>query len=267
MLASAADPDGEGHFHEGHFRPVTVLTRPGSMFHPLPPAPCFVYYLPDYQAIEVIFRAIADALPTAVPACSGGDVTTLIWWGERADTGEPWADGSGNPVGHGGTARDDGPSSLMQYGEASTRTTPVEVWEARNPWLFEKFELRPDSCGSGEHRGGLGVDMFFHMLDDCYLTCALERTQNAPWGLVGGDEGTPNSANIRYPDGRRERVSKGTAIRIPKGATFELSTGGGGGYGPAADRHPDAIEEDVQNGYITEKHARAHYPQWRRRPA
>ena len=65
----------------------------------------------------------------------------------------------------------------MHHGEAGTRITPVEVWEAKNPWLFERFELRVDSCGPGRHRGGLGVDMFFHMLDDCWLTCGVERTQ------------------------------------------------------------------------------------------
>ena len=74
----------------------------------------------------------------------------------------------------------------MHHGEAGTRITPVEVWEAKNPWMFERFELRVDSCGPGRHRGGLGVDMFFHMLEDCWLTCGVERTKNAPWGLQGG---------------------------------------------------------------------------------
>ncbi len=262
MLASATDPGGEGHFHEGHFRPIHVMTREGSMFHPLPPAPAFFYYMSDYQAIEVIFRAVADALPSAVPACSGGDVTTLIWWGELADTGEAWADGSGNPVGQGATAVDDGPNAIMHHGEAGTRITPVEVWEAKNPWIFERFELRVDSCGPGRHRGGLGVDMFFHMLDDCWLTCGVERTQNNPWGLLGGGEAKPNRAAIRHPDGSRKTLTKATGEKIPKGATFELSTGGGGGYGPPAERDAEAIAADVRAGYISEAHARKHYPQY-----
>ena len=263
MLASASDPGGEGHFHEGHFRPIHVETRPGSMFHPEPPAPAFFYYMSDYQAIEVIFNAVAEALPAAVPACSGGDVTTLIWWGEFADTGEAWADGSGNPVGHGGTAVDDGPSAIMHHGEAGTRITPVEVWEAKNPWIFERFELRVDSCGPGRHRGGLGVDMFFHMLDDCWLTCGVERTANNPWGLLGGGEAQPNRAGVRHPDGSRDVLTKATGIKIPKGSTFELSTGGGGGYGAPSERDSEAIAADVRAGYITDQHAREHYPQYR----
>jgi N-methylhydantoinase B len=267
MLASAADPEGDGHFHEGHFRPIEVLTRPGSLFHPLPPAPCFVYYLPDYQAIEVIFRALAAAVPEAVPAGSGGDVTTLIWWGKREETGEVWSDGSGNPLGHGATAVDDGPSALMHYGEASTRTTPVEVWEAKNPWLFETLELRQDSCGAGRHRGGLGLNMFIEMLEDCYLTCAFERTANSPWGLMGGGEAAPNTGAIRYADGTRAPLTKVTALRVPKGATFELSTGGGGGYGPPAERPIEEIDSDVREGYITPGYAHERYLHWPGEPS
>jgi N-methylhydantoinase B len=260
MLASVSDSEGDGHFHEGHFRPIKVVTRPGSLFHPLPPAPCWLYYPADYQAIEVIFRALAEALPEVVPAGSGGDVTTLIWWGVREQTGIAWGDGSGNPIGHGAFHAGDGQSSLMHYGEASTRITPVEVWEAKNPWLFERLELAADSCGPGKYRGGLGVDMFIHMLEDCRLTCALERTKNAPWGLRGGGEGRPNSANIRYDDGRREPLAKSTAKKIPKGTTFELSTGGGGGWGAPSARDPALVQADVEEGYTTKEEARRHYP-------
>ena len=139
----------------------------------------------------------------------------------------------------------------------------MEVWEAKNPWMFERFELREDSCGPGRQRGGLGVDMFFHMLDDCWLTCGVERSQNNPWGLLGGGEARPNRAAIRHPDGSRETLIKATGAKVPKGSTFELSTGGGGGYGPPDERDPEAIAADVRAGYISEEHARNHYPQYR----
>ncbi len=47
---------------------------------------------------------------------------------------------------------------------------------------------------------------------------------------------------------------------MPKGATFELHCGGGGGYGPPAERDPGTVHRDLREGYITERHARAHYP-------
>jgi N-methylhydantoinase B len=247
--------------NEGHFRPLEVVTRPGSMFHPLPPSPCFLYGWPAIQAMEVVYNAISHALPDAVPACSGGDINGIVWWGVREATGEPWADGSPHPIGQGAHARGDGASSLIHHAEAATRFSPVEVWEARNPWLLEKVELAPDSGGAGRHRGGLGVEMFFHLLEDSYATTVVERTKNAPWGLEGGRAGRPNAIALRTPDGERRPLrGKNTRLHLPKGSTVELYNGGGGGYGAPSERDPDAVRADIREGYVTEEQARRDYP-------
>ncbi len=255
MLAGAGEPP-----NEGHFRPIEVITRPGSMFHPLPPAPCFLYGWPGDQAIEAIYQAVAQAMPDAVPACSGGDICALVWWGTREKTGEPWTDGAPHPVGQGGHARGDGANSLMHISEAATRFSPIEVWEAKNPWLIEKLELAPDSCGPGRHRGGLGIELVFRMLEDAWLTSTLERTRTAPWGLAGGGPGRPNSATLRLPDGTTRSLGKATRVYAPKGTILELHTGGGGGYGPPHERSHEAIAHDLREGYVTEEHVRRHYP-------
>jgi N-methylhydantoinase B len=247
--------------NEGHFRPLEVVTRPGSMFHPLPPSPCFLYGWPAIQAMEVVYHALSRAIPDAVPACSGGDINGIVWWGVRERSGEPWADGSPHPIGQGAHARRDGASSLIHHAEAATRFSPVEVWEARNPWLLEKVELAPDSGGAGRHRGGLGVDMFFHLLEDSYATTVVERTKNAPWGLEGGRAGRPNCIALRTPDGRTESLrGKNTRLFLPKGSTVELYNGGGGGYGPVSERDPEAVRADIREGYVTEEQARRDYP-------
>jgi len=247
--------------NEGHFRPLEVVTRPGSMFHPLPPSPCFLYGWPAIQAMEVVYHALSRAIPEAVPACSGGDINGIVWWGVRERTGEPWADGSPHPIGQGGHLRGDGASSLIHHAEAATRFSPVEVWEARNPWLLEKVELAPDSGGPGRHRGGLGVDMFFQLLEDSYATTVVERTKNAPWGLEGGVSGRPNGIALRTPDGLSEPLrGKNTRLLLRKGSTLELYNGGGGGYGPPSERDPELVHADLGEGYVTEAHARRHYP-------
>jgi N-methylhydantoinase B len=246
--------------NEGHFRPVEVVTRPGSLFHPLPPAPCFLYGWPGDQAIEAVYQAVAQAVPEAVPACSGGDICALVWWGTREATGEPWTDGAPHPVGQGAHAGGDGASALMHVSESATRFSPVEVWEAKNPWLVEKLELAEDSCGPGRHRGGLGLDIEFTMLEDSWLTSTVERQKNAPWGLAEGEEARPNAVTLRLPDGTTRPLGKATRVKVPKGATVELRTGGGGGYGPPSERDPEAVRSDLREGYVSEPHARRHYP-------
>ena len=156
--------------------------------------------------------------------------------------------------------RGDGANSLIHHGEASTRFSPTEVWESKNPWLLEKVELREDSGGVGRFRGGLGVEMHFHMLEDSYVTAAIERTKNPPWGLEGGGEAVPNTADLLLPDGSFTRFGKITRLHCPKGSTLRLHTGGGGGYGDAAERDPEAVAHDVREGYLSERHARRHYP-------
>lgn len=245
---------------EGHFRPIEVVTRPGTLFHPLHPAPCFLYGWAGDQAIEVIYRAIAAAAPETVPAASGGDICALVWWGTRRDTGEPWTDGAPHPIGQGASVRGDGASSLMHVSEAATRLTSTEVWEAKNPWLLRRAELAADSGGAGQHRGGLGVDMSFEMLEDAYLTSTVERTKNAPWGLSGGTPGRPNSVEVVLPDGTTASYAKTTRLKLPAGAVVHLHTGGGGGFGDPAERDPRDVARDLRDGYITPAHAQAHYP-------
>lgn len=256
MLAGSGEPP-----NEGHFRAIEVVTRPGSMFHPLKPSPCFLYGWPAMQSMEVIYNAVAQAMPDAVTACSGGDICSLVWWGTREATGEPWADGSPHPVGQGAHVRGDGANSLLHVAESATRFSPTEVWETKNPWLLERVELIPDSGGAGKHRGGLGVQMDFQMLEDAWVTSVIERTQSPGWGLEGGEPaGVANAGALRQADGTRTTLGKATRLKVAKGATFELTCGGGGGYGPPSERDAEAVRSDVREGYVSEARAREQYP-------
>lgn len=254
MLAGNAEPP-----NDGHFRPIEVVTRPGSLFHPLPPSPCFLGW-GAIQTFEVIFEAMADALPGSAPAWSAADVPALIWWGVREETGEAWADACPLPIGHGGSAESDGKSSIMHASQSATSFPPVEIWEAKDPWVVEHFELAPDSAGAGRHRGGLGIDLVLRATEEHWVTVVVERTKTEAAGLAGGSAGRPNAVSLRLPDGSERRLSKDARVHIPRGALLTINTGGGGGYGDAADRPLEAIREDLANGYITAGFAEAHYP-------
>lgn len=245
--------------HEGHFRPITVVTRPGSMFDPLPPAPSFIYGWPALQSIEVIYNAISAAMPKAVPACSGGCICSLVAWGQREASGEPWADGTPLPTGQGAWDGGDG-GIMLHISESATRFTPAEVWEHRNPWLVEQLALAPDSVGPGEWRGGPGLNLDIRMLEDTLVTTVFDRSLNAPWGLEGGREARPNNCRATMPDGTVLDIAKSTHLHMPKGAVLNMMTGGGGGYGDPANRPKEKVLEDVAEGYMSEETARKHYP-------
>lgn len=255
MLAGYGEPP-----HEGHFRPIKVVTKEGTMFHPVSPAPCFIYGWPALQAIEIIYRALAEAVPEAVPASSGGCIDSCVWWGMR-DDGSPWMDGAPHPVGQGAWKGGDG-GTMLHIAESATRFTPVEVWETRNPWVVEQMALATDSGGAGQWRGGAGINFTFRMLADTYATTVFERSLFPPWGLAGGAEGRANKCELNIAGQERANISKATGTLIPKGERQEFMTGGGGGYGDPKDRDPAHIADDLADGYITEEFARTNYPQW-----
>jgi N-methylhydantoinase B len=245
--------------NEGHFRPIEVVTRPGSLFHPLPPAPTFIGGWAAIGAMDAIFRALAQAVSSAAPASSGGDICSLVWWGTRSD-GSPWADGSPHPVGQGASSRGDGAHALMHVSEAATRLAPAEVWESRNPWLIERVELAPDSGGAGAYRGGNGLDLDLRLLEDAELTSVVDRTRHPPAGLRGGGPARANDAVLVRPGGERLHCAKATRLAAPRGSLLQLRTGGGGGFGDPGARDPAAVLADVREGYLSEERARLDYP-------
>ncbi len=245
--------------NEGHFRPITVRTRPGSMFHPEPPAPIYLYGWPATQAIDAIHAALADGVPEIVRAGSGGDFCGMVWWGRRSD-GSFWASGTDHVTGQGARSDADGGAPLMHISFSGMRNTPVETLELRYPLLVERFELAPDSGGAGRFRGGLGLDIRYRMLEDAHFTSPIERTRTPPWGLRGGEPGRPNLLRVVLPDGSEHVLRKTTARAVPAGSAIEIEVGGGGGYGPASARDPASVQDDLRNGYVTEDAARRLYP-------
>jgi N-methylhydantoinase B len=245
--------------NHGHFRPIDVRTRPGSLFEPLAPAPCFLYGWPAQAAVEAIFAALAGAMPGHVPAASAKDLCACIWWGMRSG-GDPWGDGFPSPIGQGASAHADGADALTLHLAGGARAASTEVLEQRSPRLVRRMELAPDSGGPGRHRGGMGIDLEFEALEPMFVTSTIEFTKDPAAGLAGGGAGRRNEVRIHRRHGSQESYGRATALHLQPGDVFELRTGGGGGYGSPSERPAEAVAEDLLDGRITVEHARAAYP-------
>ncbi len=244
--------------NEGFFRPLIIKTRKGSMFHPVSPAPCFLNGWPGLQVIEIIYKILSEKLPEAFPASSGGCLIGAVWWGKREKDGEPWADGAPHPVGQGGFFCGDGVTS-MHHNSAGTRMSPTEIWESRNPWLIKKIELAKDSCGAGEFRGGLGLNLEFEMLEDTFITTVVERTKNPPWGIKQGLEGRANNVEVNKKNGEKFNMPKKSGHKLSQGDKITFLTGGGGGYGNPKNRKIESIKNDLKQEYISKEYIRNYY--------
>lgn len=246
--------------NEGHFRPIAIKTRPGSIFEPKPSSPSFLGGWAAYQVIELIMLAVSKGNPKLVPAGSGGDPCGVMLWGYREGTGEPWCDAVPLPVGQGGSIAGDGVTHNI-IGNGGQRITSAEGFEAQYPILTECRELIMDSCGAGQFRGGLGVRGIQRALQDIYATPTVERTTFPGWGLAGGTEAIANAVFVHFPDGRKESHNKETGLFLPKGSKVEVLTGGGGGYGRPAERNIEALLQDYLGGYISHDYLFRYYPQ------
>ena len=244
--------------NEGFFRPLIVKTKKGTMFNPVSPAPCFLNGWPGLQVIEVIYRILSEKLPEAFPASSGGCLAAAVWWGKREKDGEPWADGAAHPVGQGGFYNGDGVTS-MHHNSAGTRISPTEIWESKNPWLINKIELAKDSCGAGEFRGGLGLDLEFEMIEETFITTVVERTKNPPWGIKDGKAGRANNVQVIKKNGDKFFMPKKSGYKLDKGDKIIFLTGGGGGYGNPEFRKIEKIEYDLKQEYLSKKYVEENF--------
>jgi N-methylhydantoinase B len=247
--------------NEGHFRPIEIVTRPGSMFHPVSPQPCYMYGWPLMSAFEAIFEALSRALPGRVPSGSAGDICGVQYWGHDDLRDEFFYGGCSLPVGQGASVGGDG-ATLFVSPLAQSKTPSAELMETKWPIVrFERWEYVTDSGGPGKQRGGLGWDIHWRFMKPVEIVSIVERTKVPSWGQAGGLSGLSNRFVLSYPDGRDVEIRKVTGLPVPAGSVVRIRCGGGGGYGPPTERDVAAVRRDLQLGLVSDAEARCHYPQ------
>ena len=115
---------------------------------------------------------------------------------------------------------------------------PAEALEMDAPLRLHRVELRRDSGGAGEYRGGLGVIREYEVLaDDVSFTHRGERHFSAAPGLAGGLAGASAHSVIVRADGREEVIPSKALTVLNKGDRVIVETPGGGGYGDPSAPH------------------------------
>jgi N-methylhydantoinase B len=241
----------------GNFRPLRIITEPGSVMHAVPPMPTFTLWT-GLLGGEVVLKALAQGMPDLVPACSGGDVCSMMGLGVNPRTGEPWLEATNEAVGFGGHAGGDGADGIMHLSEPGCRNNPVEVLETKSPMFIESYGYRTDSGGAGRHRGGVGVGRVYRFTAPSTGICLVYKTRTRPWAIAGGREGDNNHI-VLNPGTGREKVQGGSYNLLEAGEVLVNNTGGGGGYGDPFQREPGRVADDVRNGFVSVAAAEREY--------
>ncbi|WP_405146314.1 hydantoinase B/oxoprolinase family protein [Sphaerisporangium sp. NBC_01403] len=233
----------------GNFRPMRVVTEPGSVMHAVPPMPTFTLWT-GLLGGEVVLKALAQGMPDRVPACSGGDVSSMMGLGVNPRNGEAWLEATNEAVGFGGHARGDGEDGIMHLSEPGCRNNPVEILETKSPMFIESYGYRPDTGGAGRHRGGVGVGRTYRFTAPSTGICLVYKTRTKPWPIGDGRPGENNHI-VLNPGTDREVTQGGSYNRLAAGDVLVNNTGGGGGYGDPFEREPERVAKDVRNGFVT----------------
>jgi len=244
----------------GHFRPLELLTRPGSVFDPRPPAAFGTYYEVEIRLYDVIWRCLAPHLSERLPAGSFGSICGTFIGGPHPDTGRHFTIVEPQVGGWGASAFRDGNSAMFSGFHGDTFNAPAEVAEARYGLYVDRLALNEAPGGEGEHRGGNGIVLEYRVrADGCFFTCAYTRNKHRPWPLAGGREGSSNYAEVVRSDGSVEEYAVVTALEVNEGDVIRIHTGNGGGYGEPTRRPRELVLDDLRNGFVTEERAREVY--------
>jgi len=235
---------------DGTFRNLSVEAPAQTVFNVSEPHATIYYYPPLGLLIDLIIRAMADALPDFVVAGQTADPMNITFVGERTDESR-FVTGAATAVGWGAGYGHDGENGLINYGAGDLKNIPVEVVESKYPIRIREYGLRVDSGGCGRWRGGLGISCEYETLEnEMEMTLWLERSLMPAWGLNGGSSGAPTRGTVTV-DGVDQEVVKCPPMRLPVGSRVRVMTGGGGGYGCPSERDPKAIEDDLLDGYVS----------------
>jgi len=215
----------------GLMRPIEVIAPEGSIVNARPPAAVAGGNVEASQRIvDVLLRALAQAIPDRIPAAASGTMNNLTIGGVDPRTSEPFAYYETIAGGMGARPGKPGVSGVHTH-MTNSLNTPAEALEYAYPLRVRRYSLRPGSGGEGKFRGGDGIIREIEVLTDCEVTLLADRRSRGPWGLAGGADGAPGKAFIARRDGSVEPMPAKFSTRLHKGERITIESPGGGGWG------------------------------------
>ncbi|XP_058035032.1 5-oxoprolinase isoform X2 [Ahaetulla prasina] len=232
--------------NQGCLSPVRIVVPESSILHPsLDAGVVGGNVLTSQRVVDVIFRAFE------VCAASQGCMNNVTFGNEHIGYYETVAGGAGaGPHWHGRS----GVHSHM----TNTRITDPEILEKRPlpfppvdhptrssypkasgwyPVVLRTFQLAPNTGGAGLFRGGSGVRRELQFREEMVLSVLSERRAFQPYGLQGGDPGSPGLNLLIQHNGRTMNLGGKMSVEVHPGDVFCLQSPGGGGFG----RHPQRL--------------------------
>jgi N-methylhydantoinase B len=215
----------------GLMRPIRVIAPSGTVVNAKPPAAVAGGNVETSQRIvDVLLKALAQAIPDRIPAAASGTMNNLTIGGIDPRSGEPFAYYETIAGGMGACSTKDGVSGVHTH-MTNSLNTPAEALEYAYPVRLRQYSIRSKSGGEGLHNGGDGIVREIEVLTDAQVTLLADRRSRGPYGLAGGADGAPGRTLITRRDGSAEAIPGKTSVRLRSGERVRIESPGGGGWG------------------------------------
>jgi len=231
----------------GLYRPIHVISEPGSILCAKEPAAVDNRMQSSARVVDLIHGALAKAVPERVIAACNGACVGATYCGINPKTDKFYVYVETIGGGFGARATKDGLDGVHVH-TTNTSNLPVEALEPEYPLQVERYELVKDSGGIGRWRGGMGMRRTIKIEhENCHVSVQGSRSLSSPWGLLGGGEGGRFFVNH---EGSGGPLVNGQGI-FGTGDRVEVVTPGAGGYGPSSERDLESIKNDLSDGKIS----------------
>jgi N-methylhydantoinase B len=216
----------------GILRPLTLITPAGTIVNALPPSPVAGGNVETSQrVVDVLLLALAQAIPSRIPAASAGTMSNLTIGGLDPHANRQFTYYETAAGGAGARPGLDGISGAQTH-MTNSLNTPVEALEYAYPFRVRSYSYRQNSGGAGKFQGGDGLVREIQLLADAQVTLLADRRKFPPYGLEGGDPGQPGKATVTPANSGESIDLPGKCSRkLKQGDVLRLETPGGGGWG------------------------------------
>lgn len=241
----------------GFFRPVEVIAPPGSILNPIFPAPVAGRAPVFFRIFDLVFSALAQALPGMVPVVGeGGDA---LHFSGHTQEGQEVSFLDLYFGGWGARPKADGIDGVAPVFMGSYGAMSIEMLEAEQPIMVDGFGFVPDSAGAGQYRGSASVYRQWRFLAPGHAMIRTGRLEPAPGGN-GGRAGAPARTTVTR-NGITRDAGGGTHVHfdVAAGDVVYHSTAGAGGYGDPHHRPLELVVADVNSDLLSKRAAEEIY--------
>lgn len=226
FFKSLTDP--ERFANAGSFKPLEVLTKPGTIFHAIGNVPHGYYFETRIRLFDMLWHCMAKHMPDRLPAGHFATIFGTVIAGRHPKTGKTYTMVEPQMGGWGATSTRDGMNAMYSTSHGDTFNCPVEIAEARYGLEVVEKSLTEKQVSAEFHKGGSGVRTVYKLHAPASISVGTSHAKIPVWSLNDAPDGGINSLQIEHPNGDNQTHNFVSGLTLEAGTKIIVKTAEGG---------------------------------------